>query len=188
MPSARWGQVQATSKSMNDSLIPEIPDFDDPLGVLRACHERMLAHCDILQRLVPHIKENGVDDEARSAIGKVMHYFTTSAVHHHADEEQDLFPLLTHQSLKLAEIIHRLKQEHGELVRLWEQLQQDMRKAPALAENTDFPSHVDQFCNTYRAHIDYENSELLNMAQHILSQRQLEDLGHSMARRRGILR
>ncbi len=173
---------------MNDSLIPEIPDFDDPLGILRACHERMLTHCDILQRLVPHIKENGVDDEARSAIGKVVHYFTTGAVHHHQDEEQDLFPQLIHQSLKLAEIIHRLKQEHVELVGLWDQLQQDMSKASTLAENTDFPAHVDQFCNAYREHINYENSELLGMAQHILSQRQLEDLGRAMARRRSILR
>ena len=173
---------------MSDPLVPEIPDFDNPLGILRACHERMLAHCDILQKLPPHIKENGVDDEARSAIGKVVNYFSTSAVHHHQDEEQDLFPLLTHQSLKLAEIIHRLKQEHNELVGLWEQLQQDMRKASALAENTDFASHVDRFCNAYQEHIAYENSELLGMAQHILSQRQLEDLGRSMARRRGLLR
>jgi len=79
---------------MNESLIPELPDFDDPLGVLRACHERMLAQCNTLQGLVTHVAHNGVDDEARSAIGNVIHYFTTSALHHHQDEEQDLFPLL----------------------------------------------------------------------------------------------
>jgi len=173
---------------VSDPLIPEIPDFDDPLGVLRACHGRMLEHCDILQKLPPHISANGVDDEARSAIGKVVRYFTTSAVHHHQDEEQDLFPLLIHQSLKLAEIIHRLKQEHGEQAQLWEQLQQDMSRAPALAENTGFSSHVDKFCKACREHIEYENSELLAMAQHILSQRQLEDLGRAMAKRRGVRR
>jgi len=173
---------------MNDSLISEIPDFDDPLGVLRACHERMLAQCDTLQGLVPHIAQNGLDDEARSAITNVIHYFTTSAVHHHQDEEQDLFPLLNRQSLKLAEIIYRLKQEHDSLMRLWEQLLQDLNRPAALAENADFESHVQQFCSAYREHIDYENRELLGMAQHILSQRQLEDIGSSMARRRSVRR
>ncbi len=173
---------------MNDSLIPEIPDFDNPLGVLRACHDRMLAQCNTLQGLVAHIADNGVDDEARSAIRNVVHYFTTSAVHHHQDEEQDLFPLLIRQSLKLAEIIHRLKQEHELLTQQWEQLLQDLNKPSALIENADFESHVEQFCSTYRKHIDFENKELLGMAQHILSQRQLEDMGSSMARRRGVRR
>ena len=173
---------------MNESLIPELPDFDDPLGVLRACHERMLAQCNTLQGLVTHIAHNGVDDEARSAIGNVIHYFTTSALHHHQDEEQDLFPLLNRQSLKLAEIIHRLKQEHGSLTQLWEQLLQDLNKPAALAENVEFKSHVEQFCSAYREHIDYENRELLDMAQHILSHQQLEDIGRAMARRRGVRR
>jgi hemerythrin-like domain-containing protein len=173
---------------MNESLIPELPDFDDPLGVLRACHERMLAQCDTLQELSPHIAQHGIDEEARSAIGNVISYFTTSAVHHHQDEEQDLFPLLNRQSLKLAEIIHRLKQEHASLTQLWEQLFQDLSKPSALTENPDFEAHVEQFCSTYREHIDYENKELLGMAQHILSQQQLEDMGKAMARRRGVRR
>jgi hemerythrin-like domain-containing protein len=173
---------------MSDSLISELPDFDDPLGVLRTCHERMLAQCDTLGGLVTHIAHNGVDDEARSAIGNVINYFTTSAVHHHQDEEQDLFPLLNRQSLKLAEIIHRLKQEHESLTHLWDLLLQDLNKPAALTENADFKSHIEQFCSAYREHIDYENSELLGMAQHILSHQQLEDIGRAMARRRGVRR
>ena len=55
---------------MNESLTPELPDFDDPLGMLHACHERMLEHCDILEQLVPHIADKGVDSEARSAASK----------------------------------------------------------------------------------------------------------------------
>ena len=60
---------------MTDSLIPEIPDFNDPLGVLRACHDRMLVQCDTLEKLPAHIAANGVDDEARSAISKAVKYF-----------------------------------------------------------------------------------------------------------------
>lgn len=173
---------------MKDSLISELPDFDDPLGILHACHERMLAQCDTLQGLVAHITQNGVDEEARSAIRNAINYFTTSAVHHHHDEEQDLFPVLNRQSLKLADIIYRLKQEHVLLTQLWESLLKDLKQPSALTENAEFGSHVERFCSAYREHIDYENKELLGMAQHILSRQQLKDLGSAMAKRRGVRR
>jgi hemerythrin-like domain-containing protein len=44
---------------------------------------------------------------------------------------------------------------------------------------------VTAFCAAYRAHIDTENKQLLGMAQHILSAKQLQEIGRSMARRRG---
>ncbi len=171
---------------MNDGLIPDIPDFDDPIGLLRACHERMLANCDTLEKLVAHIGEKGFDMEAQSAISRVAKYFNTSAVHHHEDEEQDLFPLLNGQSLKLADLIYRLKQEHAKLDTLWQQLLADLKQGPALADNPDFAAHAEAFCTAVREHIDLENRELLFMAQHSLSSRQLEDIGRAMARRRGV--
>ena len=173
---------------MSDSLVPELPDFNDPLGMLRACHERMLAHCDILEKLVAHVAANGVDAEARSAITKVTQYFTTSATHHHQDEEVDLFPVLNRQSLKLADMIFRLKKDHEELNQLWDSLHQAMKKGPALAQDADFAGNVERFCSKYREHIKFENKELLTMAQHILSDRQLDELGSAMAKRRGLRR
>jgi len=171
---------------MNDNLTPDIPDFNDPIGLLRACHERMLANCDTLEKLVPHLRDKGMDDEARSAISRVATYFTTSAAHHHEDEEKDLFPLLNGQSLKLAELIYKLKQDHQALDTLWQQLAGDLKQGSALAENPAFAGHVAQFCSAYREHIDLENRELLFLAQHSLSSRQLEDIGRSMAKRRGV--
>ena len=173
---------------MNDSLTPQMPDFDDPLGVLQACHERMLEHCTMLRNLVTHIAEKGVDSEARSAIGKITRFFTTNAVQHHQDEEENLFPLLNRQSLKLAEIIYRLNQEHKELSRLWDLIHAQLKKPATLTDNTEFATQVEQFCSGYREHIDYENRELLGMAQHIISSRQLKEVGDAMAKRRGIKR
>jgi len=173
---------------MNESLVPELPNFDDPLGVLRACHERMLAHCDMLRKLPAHIAANGVDDEARSVVNRIVSYFSTSAAHHHQDEEQDLSPILNRQSLKLADIVYRLKQDHEKLDQLWQQLLADLKKPGALAENTGFAGHANTFCEAYAEHINTENKELLNMAQHILSHQQLQDIGRAMARRRGLRR
>jgi hemerythrin-like domain-containing protein len=173
---------------MTDTLTPDIPDFDDPLGVLRACHERMLARCETLEKLPAHLAQNGLDDEARSAIAGVVKYFTTSAVHHHQDEEKDLFPILNRQSLKLADIVYRLKQQHGELDRLWDTLFSDLKKGPALADHPGFGKHIEAFCSAYRQHIAYEESELFDIARHILSSEQLEEIGDAMARRRGLRR
>ncbi len=173
---------------MSDSLVPEIPDFNDPLGMLRACHERMLAQCDILEKLPAHIAESGVDAETRSAISNAVKYFSSSAVHHHQDEEEDLFPLLQHQSLKLADMIFRLKQEHEKLAALWESLAVMLKKPGNLGENADFPGLLQQFCDLYRAHIKFENEDVLAMAQHIISSRQLEEMGDAMAHRRGLRR
>jgi hemerythrin-like domain-containing protein len=173
---------------MNESLIPQVADFDDPLGVLRACHQRMLAQCETLEKLVPHIAEHGVDAEARSAIAAVVKYFTSSAVHHHQDEEQDLFPVLNRQSLKLADIVHRLKQQHREIDALWKTLAADLKKGAALKDDDAFAGHASAFCEAYRDHIRLEEKELLMLAQHILSSRQLQELGDAMARRRGLHR
>jgi len=173
---------------MNDPLPPEISDFNDPLGVLRADHDHILEHCDILEKLAPHIAEHGIDDEARSAISRVVNYFTTSAVHHHQDKEQNLFPIVNRQSLKLADIIYRLKREYTELASSWDTIRVDLKKPAALTDNKAFTTQVEKFCHGYRQYIAYEARELLGIAQHVLSQRQLEELGDAMARRRGVKR
>ena len=173
---------------MNDPLTAGTPDFNDPLAVLRADHEHILEHCDILEKLLPHIAENGIDADARSAISRVVHCFTTSAVHHHQDKAQDLFPILNRQSLKLADIIYRLKREHGELAGSWDTILADLKTPATIIDNKAFATQVEKFCSGYRQHLAYETRELLGIAQHILSQRQIEDLGDAMARRRGVRR
>ena len=41
------------------------PGFDDPLALLRACHERITERLDILERLPGHLSANGPDAGAR---------------------------------------------------------------------------------------------------------------------------
>jgi hypothetical protein len=40
-------------------LTDDLPGFDDPLALLRACHEKILTHCDLLEGLVAHMVEAG---------------------------------------------------------------------------------------------------------------------------------
>ncbi|MDT8388261.1 MAG: hemerythrin domain-containing protein [Thiogranum sp.] len=164
------------------------PDFNDPLGLLLACHQRILSRCEMLEKLVPHIAEHGVDNEARSTIRNISQYFSTAAVHHTQDEEVDLFPVLNRQSLKLADIVYRLHKQHAELQILQDRILAALKNSSALPGNADFADAVGQFCALYREHIKSEEKELFSIARHILSSQQIEDLGDAMARRRRVRR
>lgn len=172
---------------MNENTLfpPAAPDFSDPLGLLRACHDRISQHCDTLQRLAVHIAEKGVDQEAREAAAQVHRYFTVAGKHHSQDEEQDLFPRLARQSLKLADLIHQLKQEHEAIDALWEPLAPLLSRPASIEDSSAFSEQAKQFTDAYRAHIRKENEDLLNMAQHIFSSDELKQIGEKMAERRG---
>ena len=163
---------------MNNGLTEQLPGFDDPIGLLRACHEKILAHCDLLEGLP--------DAPDRDTAARVHRYFSTSAVQHHRDEEEDLFPRINGQSLKIAELVHNLKKEHQELDRLWNIIAADLKSLPADGFSADFVAAAREFCRSNRAHITLENSELLPMASGILSQEELGAIGETMAARRGV--
>ena len=170
----------------NELFPSAAPDFSDPLGLLRACHERVFKHCDLVENLAAHLGDKGPDQEAREAAAQVHRYFSVAAKHHHEDEEQDVFPRLAHQSLKLADLIHSLKKDHEQLEALWAEIAPLLAK-PAGIENIEaFQTLAGRFADAYRTHARMENSELLDMAQHIFSSDELKQIGRAMAERRGV--
>jgi hemerythrin-like domain-containing protein len=172
--------------SKNELFPAAAPDFSDPLGLLRACHERVLKHCDIIENLAAHLADKGVDQDAREAAAQVHRYFSIAAKHHHEDEEQDLFPRLARQSLKLADLVHTLKQEHEQLEALWAEVEPLLAKPAAIEDIDAFQSLAERFATAYREHVRRENSDLLDMAQHIFSSDELKKIGQAMAERRGV--
>jgi len=168
------------------NLHDDLPGFDEPLALLRACHKNILAHCDRLEALLAHCNEQGIDDEARKAARDIHRYFSTSALLHHRDEEDDLFPRLNRQSLKIAELIRDLKQEHGQLDQLWENMAPALKKLPENGFSDDFLLAAHNFCTLSRQHVNRENMEFLPLAANSLSQLDLGEIGASMAARRGV--
>ena len=167
-------------------LTNDLTGFDDPLALLRACHEKILTHCDLLKVLVTHMIEAGPDSEARKTAERISRYFSTSAELHHRDEEQDLFPRLNRQSLKIAELVHVLKNEHEQLETLWATLSPQLKRLPEEGFSEEFTRAADDFCSLYRQHIERENMEFLPLAANSLSQQELAEIGESMAERRGV--
>jgi hemerythrin-like domain-containing protein len=167
-------------------LTETLPGFDQPLALLKACHTKILAHCDLLEELLARLGEAGREEEVRGAARKAVNYFSTSARLHHQDEEIDLFPLLIRQSLKLADLVHGLKQEHRQLDALWEAIAADLKRLPNVTDRPVLADRVKTFCELNRQHIRRENLEFLPRAESSLSSRQLKDLGIAMAARRGV--
>ena len=123
-----WPALTRLAMTTSDTGLPEnLPGFDDPIGLLRACHEKMLHHCDLLDSLTGR---NDFDTDAREAARNIMRYFTQSAPQHHRDEEEDIFPRINRLSLKTAELIHNLKKEHDTLDALWKKLEPGLKKLP----------------------------------------------------------
>ena len=169
-----------------DNLHDSLPGFDEPLALLRACHKNILVHCDRLEALVMHVEAQGIDDEARKAARDIARYFSTSALLHHRDEEEDLFPRLNRQSLKIAELIRDLKREHARLDQLWEVMITELKSLPGNGFSDDFLQANRDFCTLSRQHVNRENMEFLPLAASSLSQLDLGEIGASMAARRGV--
>lgn len=163
------------------------PDFSDPLGLLRACHGRIADHCRTLERLLPHLAARGADAEAREAMARVHRYFSTAALHHHEDEEQDLFPRLRGREADLDALIARLEEEHARLARHWAELRPLLADpARAAAPGGPFAGAVERFVTGYLGHAATENEHLLPRAAGLLDAAALAVMGRAMARRRGV--
>jgi hemerythrin-like domain-containing protein len=162
-----------------------------PLEMLSACHGRIATQCATLRRLVPHLLAHGVDDEARAAAIRVMRYFDTAARHHHADEEDDLFPALIESmagsdAICLREIIDCLKADHRALEACWRHLRGLLESIAAGEQVSLVADDVEALAVRYESHIEREEKELLPMAARLLSDDDLARIGRAMRERRGI--
>lgn len=162
-----------------------------PLEILAACHERIRHQCATLRRLVPHLARHGADARARTAATSVMRCFDASVKDHHADEEESLFPALIESmagsdAVCLRELTRGLTAEHRALEAAW-QLVRDALVRVAAAESAFLATDdVEVLVNLYQGHIAREESELLPMAERLLSDDDLAQIGRAMRERRKI--
>jgi hemerythrin-like domain-containing protein len=165
--------------------------FEAPLEMLSACHGRVERQCQTLLRLVPHLAEKGPDQAAREAAQNVMRYFDTSARHHHADEEEDLFPALLDAAPQadlppLRALLATLGTQHRELEQAWSELRWKLEGVWFGTMRELDAAEVRRMVERYRSHIAREEAELLPLAARILAATQLDGIGRAMRARRGI--
>ena len=165
--------------------------FEVPLEMLEACHHRVQRQCATLRRLPAHLAAHGADADARGAAEAVMRYFDTAAVHHHADEEADLFPALIESmagsdAVCLREMIDGLCTEHQTLECHWRRLRVLLAQIAEGRRDTLADADVLPLVELYTQHIAREEAELLPMAARLLDDAALERIGRAMRLRRGI--
>ena len=171
-------------------LIKPAPSFDEPIEMLRACHERIAAQCATLEKLAAHLPLHGPDTQAQQAARNIMRYFDVAGPHHHADEEQDLFPMLIEISQRqcspVGGRIASLLDEHRSLEAAWVQLRAVLAN---VADGKTRPVErrwVADFVGAYRAHIALEESQIFPFAEACLDRQQLTRLSAAMVARRTI--
>ena len=163
------------------------PSFDDPLGMLAACHGRIERQLATLERLQRHLPEHGCDVDARAAARGILRYFDTAAPNHHADEEASVFPRLRDAVPGRADmLVADLEREHAALAAQWRHLRPRLAGIAAGTRANLSPKEVADIRATYAAHIAREEGELIPLAARTFDAAILAVIGNEMAVRRGI--
>lgn len=163
---------------------PVSPRIDDPMALLRACHEKVVRFTTLAQRLQAHVRTKGVDEQAREAAQAVLRYFTLAAPLHHADEDDDLFVALRElgQPLLTARI-DALQAEHDALGERWAEVRPWLEAIAAGQAPTGIEPDVNGFATHYRAHAHAEETEVYPHATE-LNATTLRTLADAMVARR----
>jgi len=166
--------------------------FDEPLEMLTGCHRRIERQLETLKRLRTHIAERGVDAEASAAAQAVLRYFASAAANHHADEEQDVFPLLASriedagEAARFRAFRESLESDHRTLEAAWARLKKPLEAIADGLLRTLAETDVHAFVSAYAHHILAEETNLVEFCNRWLTDADRETLGRSMAARRKV--
>ncbi len=168
---------------MRPLLQPVAPSIDDPIELLRACHDKVRRFAGLTLRLRAHLTEHGADAQAQEAARSILRYFDMAAPLHHEDEDLDLFPAL--RALGQADLtarIDELQAQHESLGYLWRALRPWLN-ATVAGQACEVPPEVDDFAKAYPVHAAREEGEIYPAAA-LLSAAQLKCISDAMVRRR----
>lgn len=180
---------------MQNALFTPVPGFDQPIAVLKHCHDRIRKQIATMQRLLPHLPLHGADIDAQQAAKSILQYFNKAAHNHHADEENDLMPMLQmtaqgDDAVLLAQLVPLILQEHQQMDATWQVLDLQLQAiaAGASAGVGDLLSEQDvsHFAALYAGHMQKEETHIAPMAMRLFSAAQMAQLGEAMRLRRAI--
>lgn len=174
-----------------DLLGGEVPSADDPLGWLAACHRRLEVRLAWLETLARRLQGEGEELEAVAVMGQLQRYFSTALIHHHADEEESLFPRLVARVPELVAAIAAAQSEHEACEGL--HVQFDRLASRVVAQERFQPGDPERVTElargllaAYTPHIEREDSLIFPAAARCLEASELARVGCEMQERRGL--
>ena len=176
---------------MTAPLFDSVPGFDQPIAVLKHCHDKIRKQLTTLQNLLAYLPQQGNTIAAQQAAKAVLQYFNKAAHLHHDDEEQDLMPMLQAtasgaDAALLTTLVPEILADHQRMDQAWSTLRPQLDAIAAGASTELSPDGVNAYVDAYHAHMSKEEGQLATMAKRLFSAQQMEQLGTAMQRRRGI--
>lgn len=176
---------------MSIPLFDAVPGFDQPVAVLKHCHNKIRKQLATLDKLPEHLARHGATIEAQQAASAVLQYFNQAAELHHADEEQDLMPMLRALAVGadaalLDALVPQILADHQRMERLWLALRPPLEAIAAGAAAALAADQVAPFGAAYLAHMTLEETQLAPMALRLFDAERMAQLGAAMQARRGI--
>lgn len=179
----------AWKMTMNSPLPDAAPGFDRPIAVLKHCHDRIRKQLATLEKLLAHLPGAGADTEAQQAAAAIIKYFDQGAPLHHADEEENLIPMLRataqdDDAATLQALAPVILEQHHAMDVTWTQLRAELAAIAAGTGTALSAVTAQQFIQAYAAHMVREESTLAPMALRLFSPEQMTQLGDAMQARR----
>ncbi len=176
---------------MSNTLFDSAPDFDQPIAVLKHCHDKIRKQLLTMQKLPGHLPEFGADIDAKQGATAILRYFDEAAPKHHADEEQDLLPMLQNTAVdddakRLNALMPEIMLEHQQMEALWQSLALQLKQVASGDSSALSADEVGKFVALYTSHMEKEETNIAPMAKRLFSPAQMAELGLAMRRRRGI--
>ncbi len=176
---------------MTHALPDTAPGFDQPIAVLKHCHDRIRKQLATLEKLLPHLASHGADQQARDAAAAVIKYFDKAAPLHHEDEEANLIPMLQgtaqgEDAALLSRLAPGLLDDHDKMDAMWQDLHEQLAAIAAGTATALNAATVGRFVASYTTHMEVEEGNIAPMAKRLFSGEQMAQLGQAMQERRGI--
>lgn len=173
-------------------ILPDpAPGFDQPIAVLKHCHDRIRKQLATLEKLCAHLPAHGADGQAQQAAAAVIKYFDQAAHLHHEDEEHDLIPMLRasardEDAALLAQLVPVILSEHNQMDAMWQGLHEQLKAVASGGAAVLRENDVRRFGDMYANHMEREEGQIAPMAMRLFSPAQMGQLGDAMQMRRGI--
>jgi hemerythrin-like domain-containing protein len=169
--------------------------FDNPMGLLNDCHRRIERFLSAMVELARFAQGGSLNEEQREALSESLRYFRESAPKHTQDEEESLFPRLSHlRNPKVQAVLARigkLRDDHAvadKTHREIEDLAGRWLKDGRLPEESArrLAGLLEGLSDHYYKHILLEETEVFPIAARALEKSDLDAIGREMAERRGV--
>lgn len=171
-----------------------LPSFDNPFALMLSCHRRVEQRMGLLHGLADRLEDAdpAVRAEALAVLESVHAFLSTAGIHHTADEEEDLYPMLRESGdPECLAALDELEQEHMRLEPILvafdrlagRMVATESLDAASVAELRRLMATMDEL---YRAHIRHEEGTLFPRAEVLLTPEQIARLSQGMRDRRGI--